>query len=604
MRNGIQVDPFVFDSMEKELLDYKEEARDKLMSFGFPDPEKRNDDVTPQKELIKNALSEFCKLSEQEDMSDRLKVSKDRMRFLLAYAYDLRASASFEDIETLAGIVTYTLDGNSPDKNLVPGKSILQVYKDKVLEPYDLVAFDTNKNKIVPPAFMGAFLEDMCRQWRDKNTLYRGGFSFQEAVEHASDYMDDHPWLMENKSKRKGPKVFFQEHVAKLLEKYPTLQLNESEKTHQKKLAKDDMWRLEDLGIEDDFLKAYTEYYHMRKLLSTYLNRNFINSDGRIRAHFQNLKRTSRTSCRAPNLQNLPSREKRFPLKNVFAPYPGTILCATDYSFIELVSFAQTCYSRFGFSTMRDIINAGIDPHRWFAGVMTGLITTDLKRKDDPEWVEELNTFLKANVPDDKRQLAKCANFGLPGRMGPARFYIHLRSNGLKATPEDAEHMCQAWIEAFPEMKLHRNPERATDTGNLYREMFGKRTDEDYEEDEDEDEFEDTGRDDSFGFRAVLPCGQVRNRCSINAACNAQSKRLRVNGVNCWKPRSGQSAAKLRKFIRVRRRFNDYQVSKNSDKPDTSAPRYNRRYSLIPTEQNECRTLDKEPVVGYLPPML
>ena len=64
---------------------------------------------------------------------------------------------------------------------------------------------------------------------------------------------------------------------------------------------------------------------------------------------------------------------------------------------------------------MRDIINAGIDPHRWFAGVMKKLITTDLSQKDHPEWVAELNKFLKENVPDSVRQLAKAAKLALQG---------------------------------------------------------------------------------------------------------------------------------------------------------------------------------------------
>ncbi len=61
---------------------------------------------------------------------------------------------------------------------------------------------------------------------------------------------------------------------------------------------------------------------------------------------------------------------------------------------------------------MRDIINAGIDPHRWFAGVMEKKITTDLKNKNDPEWVEWLNKHLKEIIDDKARQKAKAANFG------------------------------------------------------------------------------------------------------------------------------------------------------------------------------------------------
>lgn len=59
---------------------------------------------------------------------------------------------------------------------------------------------------------------------------------------------------------------------------------------------------------------------------------------------------------------------------------------------------------------MRDIINAGIDPHRWFAGVMEKKITTDLKNKNDPEWVEWLNKHLKEIIDDKARQKAKAAN--------------------------------------------------------------------------------------------------------------------------------------------------------------------------------------------------
>lgn len=78
----------------------------------------------------------------------------------------------------------------------------------------------------------------------------------------------------------------------------------------------------------------------------------------------------------------------------------------------QVCGFAQSCYSRFGFSVMRDVINAGIDPHRWFAGVMDKVIKPDLKHKDDPKWVTELKAFLKENVPDAARQKAKMANFG------------------------------------------------------------------------------------------------------------------------------------------------------------------------------------------------
>ena len=408
MRNGFQVDMRVWNAMDDQLVHEMEEARERLMSFGFPDPEKRNDSTEPQELLLKTSVQQFCALVGQPDISENLAISKDRMRFLLTFAYNYRNCA--QDSDELARIILYTLSANTSDKEITFPKAIKEVWK-QVLEQYDLLAFDSNKRKIVPVAFIGAFLEDLVRQWQLPE-FSTSGVNFEEAVEAAGQYMDDHPWLTESKADKVGPKKFFVQYVRQMLEKYPDLELDESPKTHEPKLAKDDMWRLEDLKIKDDFLTAHTEYYHLRKFRKTYLNPKFITGDGRIRAHFQNLVRTSRTSCRAPNLQNLPSREPQHPIKNVFAPYDGMILCATDYSFIELVSFAQTCYTRFGVSTMRDLINAGIDPHRWFAGVMEGKIGVDLEGKDDPKWVADLNAFLEANVDDKTRKKAKAGNFG------------------------------------------------------------------------------------------------------------------------------------------------------------------------------------------------
>ena len=49
----------------------------------------------------------------------------------------------------------------------------------------------------------------------------------------------------------------------------------------------------------------------------------------------------------------------------------------------------------------------------------------------------------------------------------------------------------------------------------------------------DEEEFEENanGKDDAFGYRAVLPCGQIRNRCSYCAACNVMFQGTTAVGV-------------------------------------------------------------------------
>ena len=64
---------------------------------------------------------------------------------------------------------------------------------------------------------------------------------------------------------------------------------------------------------------------------------------------------------------------------------------------------------------MRDVINAGLDPHRWFAGVMNKIIKPDLSHATDPEWVNETKAFLKEKVSDTLRQYAKAAKLALHG---------------------------------------------------------------------------------------------------------------------------------------------------------------------------------------------
>lgn len=295
-RNGLQIDPMMFDYIERQLIEHMEESRERLMSFGFPDPEKRNDSTEPQELLLKTSVQQFCALVGQPDISGNLAVSKDRMRFMLTFAYNYRNCA--HDSDELVRIILYTLSANTSDKEITFPKAIKAVWK-QVLEQYDLLAFDSNKRKIVPVAFIGAFLEDLIRQWKLPE-FSTSGVNFEEAVEAAGQYMDDHPWLTESKADKVGPKKFFQDHVAQIMKQYPELELPLTKKAKQVKLAKDDMWRLKDLGIEDDFLTAYTEYGHLRKYKSTYINREYTARDGRVHPYFKNVMRTGRTSASSP----------------------------------------------------------------------------------------------------------------------------------------------------------------------------------------------------------------------------------------------------------------------------------------------------------------
>jgi hypothetical protein len=517
--NGQQVDPVVFGFLENKLKAARDEARMRLLSFGFPDPYKdQKNDMAEQKELLYREYSKFCahfgkpaiiqKTINEEDGSVSYEglPNKKAVRLMLTYMYNF-----MDNPEEVLDFVVCVLEAMENPK-MTFGKKQTAVYAE-LCESLELGAFDSASKAIVLISLMGHIFQHLNQQI-ETGYIWQYGFNFTSAVTDASNFLDEHAdWLTATETI--GPRKFFQQHVQKVLDQNPDLELERTEKSGDIKLTLKDRWRLEDLDIDDKFLDAYIDFNHCQKYLSTYMNREFIKSDNRVHPRFTNILRTGRTSCSAPNVQNLPSRDKTYPLKNVYVPYDGMILCATDFSFIELCAFAQSCYSRFGFSVMRDVINAGLDPHRWFGGVMEKIITPDLTHKDDPVWVKETKQFLKENVPDALRQKAKAANFGFPGALGVRTFFKNCRESGVKLTMDDAKFMRDSWINTFKEMKLHMQPEEIK-SARAYGNAFGF-----MEDDEDDVEIDESEKNRQM-YRCVLPCGQVRNRCSYNAACNTQ----------------------------------------------------------------------------------
>lgn len=132
--------------------------------------------------------------------------------------------------------------------------------------------------------------------------------------------------------------------------------------------------------VEHPFLNSYKRYKHLEKMLSTYLNWNVIADDGRVHPRFQFIVRTGRTSCRGPNMQNLP-REPG--LREIYCAPEGYVIVSIDYNQLELCTLAQDCYLRFGESRLGDMINKGIDVHAYLGGRMFGQIKEEVDIKDD-----------------------------------------------------------------------------------------------------------------------------------------------------------------------------------------------------------------------------
>jgi len=130
---------------------------------------------------------------------------------------------------------------------------------------------------------------------------------------------------------------------------------------------------------EHPLIKAYKDSEHQGKIISTYLNEGLVHVDNAVHPSFTPLVKTGRTSCRGPNMQNLPRKEN---VRGIYIPRPGYLLYAADYSQLELCALAQSCYTVYGRSTMREVINDGVDLHTWFASIVLNKDIKDVTKAD------------------------------------------------------------------------------------------------------------------------------------------------------------------------------------------------------------------------------
>jgi len=167
---------------------------------------------------------------------------------------------------------------------------------------------------------------------------------------------------------------------------------------------------------------------------------------------------------------------------------PGHVLYAADYSQVELCTLAETCLEWLGKSVMADVINSGVDLHRWFAGRVLN---------KEPE-----------EVTKEERMMAKACNFGFPGGMGVRSFRSHAKTAyGVTLTHDEAENLREEWLSAYPEMQAYFNSIRPSTKkvkpGEAYEKWYIGRT----------------------------ITGRVRERSTFCAACNAPFQGLAADGA-------------------------------------------------------------------------
>lgn len=122
------------------------------------------------------------------------------------------------------------------------------------------------------------------------------------------------------------------------------------------------------LAEKNEFIRRWTRAVELTKQFSFLsLFRSQDPDDPTIRSRYITIVRTGRTSCQAPNVQQIP-RLKEF--RSLFTARPGKKLCVTDYSFIELRTLSYLTEKWQGKSKMADAIRAGKDPHTHTASLI------------------------------------------------------------------------------------------------------------------------------------------------------------------------------------------------------------------------------------------
>lgn len=220
--------------------------------------------------------------------------------------------------------------------------------------------------------------------------------------------------------------------------------------------------RTEKTGVVSTAAKLWKQYVDQHPFIKLWVEREktaklcefFGNLSSVVHPRYTPLLRTGRTSCKKPNVQQVP-REGGF--RELFVPTPGHFLVAVDYTYAELRTLAAICESRFGESKLAQTIRAGIDPHCHTAALILGKTLSDfeaLKEREDEVDIDGAVRTIKGHLFKKHRNNAKAINFGVPGGLGPATLVAYAESTfGVSLSMEQAAQMRGKLItEIYPEL--------------------------------------------------------------------------------------------------------------------------------------------------------
>ena len=212
-------------------------------------------------------------------------------------------------------------------------------------------------------------------------------------------------------------------------------------------------------ATNDPDLADIDAFKQAQKLLSTYVGdlESAKHYDDILRAEYNGLMVTGRTSCKSPNLQNLP---RRGGIRDCFIPRDGCVFILCDYDAVEMRTLAQCFIDLTGQTSPLAEMYAQdpqFDPHAYFGAQLLGI--------DYPTMLDRLKTG--DAEAKSMRQRAKPANFGYAGGMGSSAFIGYARGYGVNLTEEEAQKLRDQWIETYNMRPWFKEAERAQEAGRV-----------------------------------------------------------------------------------------------------------------------------------------
>lgn len=251
------------------------------------------------------------------------------------------------------------------------------------------------------------------------------------------------------------------------------------------------------------YLREFAEAQESEKLFTSYLETLISGTERPIHTEYDVLgAETGRTSSRKPSVQVWP-RDPR--VRACVVPRPGYVYIDVDYASQELANLAQVCFELFGFSALRDAINAGLDLHVKFAAESLGIMYEECAARI--KRAKAAKERGETPAPEDAkavgaRQLAKAQNYGGGGGMGAVKMVLTARDQTgirfceeagaaepcgtVKAVSQSGDVYCIAcadvarrlkadWLRAWPELGPYFERMSAGRTRTVTRKAAGGR---------------------------------------------------------------------------------------------------------------------------------